>query len=379
MLKNLLITLISAMLFLLLHGFVSAQSSAEQQSSGKKSQESQILMPEVFELANIAFALTDFSQSNENMTEKTGDYYERVTGHFAPHKDHDLIKKLDALVKKNYMAYVANRGYAVNFVFEGDKLKPANIYPPERKFQLIVVGDAFNDLSLWEDFAKKSDFRRFYAENKQFYSQTLARAAKNLPIGKIWAWLEREFPARFDRYWIYVSPLIGGTHSTFSSSFNNLNQCFMFVSDASRYDTKRFTAKQIEGLYTGIVFTEIDHNYNNPISARYEQQIQEAMPDLSKWSSGAEAGGGNYRSALKIFDEYATHSLYLLYIRDNFAPADYEVIKQNRIALMTKRRGFTKFEEFHNEFLRLYETKKQSEKISDIYPLLILWLSTQNK
>lgn len=378
MLKNLLIALLPAILFLLPHSPVSAQSSAAQ-VSGKNSDKAQILIPEVFELANVAFALTDFSQTNENMTEKSGDYYERMTKHFAPYKTHALINTLDALVKKNYMAYVANRGYAVNFVFDGERLKPADIYPPERKFQLLVVGDAFKDLSLWEDFAKKSDFRRFYAENQQFYQQTLTTATQNLPIGKMQAWLEHEFPARFDRYTIYISPLVGGTHSTFSSNFNGANQCFMFVSDASRYDVKRFTRKQIEGLYTGIVFTEIDHNYNNPISVQYNKQINDAMPDLTKWSSGAEARNGNYQSALKTFDEYATHSLYLLYIHDNFAPADYEIIKQNRFALMTKRRGFIKFEEFHNEFLRLYKTKKQSEKISDIYPRIIQWLSTQNK
>ena len=81
MLKNLLIALLPAILFLLPHSPVSAKSSTAQ-VSGKNSNKAQILIPEVFELANVAFALTDFSQANENMTEKSGDYYERTTKHF---------------------------------------------------------------------------------------------------------------------------------------------------------------------------------------------------------------------------------------------------------------------------------------------------------
>ncbi len=339
----------------------------------------EIADPEVFELANVAFALTEFSATNPDMTERRGDYYVRVAEHFGAYKDHALVRLLDEKVKKNYLYYIVNRGYAINFAFDGGgKLIETNLYPAERKFQMFVAGDAFADRNLWEDFAVKSGFRKFYADNRNFYAQRIEEVGKNLPLEKIIAWLEREFPERFDRYLIFVSPLIYGTHSTFRTERGGKKECFMFIADASGYDRKKYTPRQIEGLYTGIVFTEIDHNYNNPISYKYEKEINGALTDSAKWSNGIEAKNGLYKSALKIFDEYTTHSLYLIYVNENFSAEDYEIIKNSRINLMANRRGFPKFKEFHEEFLRLYKSKKAGERIADLYPKIIEWVKKQN-
>lgn len=359
------------MIFFGLFSFAAINLSAQ---TGK----TEIADPEVFELANVAFALTEFSVTNPNMTERRGDYYARVAEHFAAHKNHALVRLLDEKVKKNYSYYITNRAYAVNFAFDGGKLVETNLYPAKRKFQMFVSGDAFADRNLWEDFAAKSGFRKFYADNCKFYNQRIAEVEENLPLKKIRAWLEREFPERFDRYLIFVSPLIYGTHSTFRTEKDEKQECFMFVADASGYDGKKYTPRQIEGLYTGIVFTEIDHNYNNPISYKYEREIKDALPDAAKWSNGVEAKSGLYKSALKIFDEYATHSLFLIYVSENFSAEDYEVIKNHRTNLMVNRRGFPKFKEFHEEFLRLYKTKKPTEKISDLYLKIIEWAKKQS-
>ncbi len=337
----------------------------------------EIVNPEVFELVQIVYSLTEFSKMDANLTNKSSKYYAEVQTHFAAYDNHPIVLKLNEAVKKDYTTYISNRNYALNFPFKNNKLKELEIVPPLIKFQAKVLGDVFADLSLWEDFAEKSKFREFYTKNQKFYQTTIAETAKNLPLEKIQTWLEREFSERYDRYLIIISPLIGGTHSTFRANFQGLNQCFMFVSDASSYDPKKFTPKQIEGLYTGVVFTEIDHNYNNPISAKLAKEITEAMPDTAKWSNGAEAKAGFYKSALKIFDEYTTHSIYLLYIHDNFSAKDYEFIRDRKIAQMTERRGFVKFKEFQEEFLRFYIARKQGEKLADLYPRIIDWAAKE--
>lgn len=338
----------------------------------------EIVHTEVLELVKIAYSLTDFAKNNSNIIDKSSSYFTEVQTHFAPHSNHPIILKLDAAVKKDYTSYVSNRNRALDFSFENNKLKELDVTPPLIKFQAKVIGDTFADLSLWEDFAEKSKFREFFAKHKKFYQETLAETAKKLPLEKIQTWLEREFPERYDRYLIVVSPLIGGTHSTFRANFQGANQCFMFVSDASGYDNKKFTPNQIEGIYTGVVFTEIDHNYNNPVSTKLVKDIEKAMPDTAKWSNGAEAKGGFYKTPLKIFDEYTTHSIYLIYIHDNFSLKDYELIRDRKVSQMIDGRGFSKFKEFHEKFLRLYKAKKQGEKLADLYPLIIDWVAKQN-
>jgi Domain of unknown function (DUF4932) len=342
-----------------------------------QTKKTEIVNPEFFELVQIAYSLTEFSKTNEYMTDKSSKYFAEVQTYFAPQANHPIVFKLSDAAKKDYSSYISNRNRSLDFSFENNKLKESDVIPPIQKFQAKYLGDAFADLTLWEDFAEKSKFREFFAKHKEFYQQTLAETERNLPLEKIQTWLEREFPERYDRYKIVISPLIGGTHSTFRANFQSANQCFMFVSDANGYDTKKLSPKQIEGLFTGVVFTEIDHNYNNPVSAKLSKEIEKAMPDTAKWSNGAEAKGGFYKSALKIFDEYTTHSLYLLYIYDNFSAKDYEVIRDSKVSQMINRRGFAKFKEFHEEFLRLYKARKQGEKLADLYPNIVDWVARQ--
>ncbi len=337
----------------------------------------EIVNPEFFELVQIAYSLTEFSKTNDNMIKKSGGYFAEVQTHFAPQAGHPIVLKLNETVGKDYISYLSNRNHALNFSFENNKLKESEITPGWIKFQAKVLGDVFKDLALWEDFAEKSNFRTFFANHKKFYRKTIDETSKNLNLEKIQTWLESEFPERYDFYKIVISPLIGNTHSTFQTDFQGSKQCFMFVADASGYNTKKYTPKQIEGLFTGVVFTEIDHNYNNPVSVKLGKEIKKSMPDITKWSNGRESKSGFYESALENFDEYTTHSIYLLYIYDNFSAEDYELIRNSRFSLMINWRGFTKFKEFHEEFLRLYKSKKQGEKLADLYPQIIDWVAKQ--
>jgi len=48
-------------------------------------------------------------------------------------------------------------------------------------------------------------------------------------------------------------------------------------------------------------FTEIDHNYVNPVSDNYIADIDEAMSNLGRWYKG-----GSYGSPYAAFKEYMT-------------------------------------------------------------------------
>lgn len=348
--------------------FVSAISSTAQTAQ-------EFRLPEFYELANIAYAITPAGRANDNMVKREGEYYRSVIAHFGKYSDHPLIKFLDDEVSNDYGKFITNRTNSVNFEFDGDRIVERMITPPFVKLQANFSGDHFKDLTLWEDFARKSGFRKFFASHAKFYEKTIKTSAGFLPLRKMQSWLEARFDERYDRYHVFVSPLTGGTHSTTRGRVKELNECFMFISDSDGYDRKKFSATQIEALYSGIVFTEIDHNYSNRVSGKLVAEINKAMPDASLWSDGAEARSGQYKSQLKIFDEYVTHSLYLLYVSDNYSVADYKMIRDRKISQMTKNRGFVRFEEFYDEFRRLYSQAGANPKFSEIYPRLIEWMS----
>ncbi len=78
-------------------GDLSAHFSADyqQQYRGRVTYE----IPEAFELANIAMALTQVGQKDSNMIEQAGGYFARVQHHFSPVTKHPLILRLNEQLK----------------------------------------------------------------------------------------------------------------------------------------------------------------------------------------------------------------------------------------------------------------------------------------
>lgn len=74
----------------------------QQQFKGKVTYE----IPETFELANIAMALTEVGQKDSNMIEQAGDYFARVQHHFAFVTKHPLILRLNQELKTGVIIFI---------------------------------------------------------------------------------------------------------------------------------------------------------------------------------------------------------------------------------------------------------------------------------
>ncbi|HJV78977.1 MAG TPA: DUF4932 domain-containing protein, partial [Paludibacter sp.] len=242
--------------------------------------------------------------------------------------------------------------------------------------------DGFNNLfrellPFTEDFALKSNFHKFYTSHKEYYSKQTARLNQLLPVKKIWKWLEAEFPKRkCNSYKIIFSPLIGGSHSTqifFTrnpKTNNEFCEIVMFICSAYRYDMDdKLTEKQKEGLMSGVVFTEIDHNYVNPETSRYRDEVSKVFTKQNSWSSPNENW---YNDPISVFNEYMTHSLYCLWIKENYDEKTADFIINMREDLNVNKRGFYKFNGFNRELMRLHKENPKA-KVSDLYPLILKW------
>lgn len=326
-------------------------------------------IPEVYELANVAFALTDRGRTDHNMVEHEGAYYARVMAHFGPYAGHPLIRRLSAAVQNNYNFYYGTRenAYALRFD-EAGRIANGGVY------SALWGGpnDILNQTAEWEDFARKSAFRQFYAQNRKFYAADVAEVTRLLPVKKMQDWLEKAFPGiRYDAMKVVFSPLISGSHSAQRFDTPEFRESLMFICDASRLDPKKYTEAEREGLYSGVVFTEIDHNYVNPTSDRHLKAIEAAFGNRETWVKKGDAD--HYGGAYAVFNEYITHAVHLLYIKELYPQNVYESVRKSRVGMNAGPRGFYRFEAFTDELLRLYESRQPGQTVADLYPVLLDW------
>ncbi len=340
-------------------------------------------IPEIYELANIIWTLSPSGQRANDLN-KEGAYYQRVVAHFKPFLNHPIFRALDFSDSLYIKKYYDFRENSFAFNFQDSKLNSSNTKILFNGPYYHVFGDELADSSLFgklkpmiEDFAAKSKFKQFYKSNLDYYKKEIQRQKELLPVKKMWNWLEAQFPqTKYQSYRIVFSPLIGGAHSTQRYSTYSNSQLFgenvMFVCNTDRYDKMPdISEKQKEGLMSGIVFTEIDHNYVNPATTKYTKLVDSIFSNRSVWTMQ-----GNYTdyygSSVSIFNEYMTHAVFCLYILDTYEKPIADFVIDKREELMVKKRNFIAFKEFNKELIRL-KRKHSDLKAIDLYPFILDW------
>lgn len=326
-------------------------------------------VPEVYELANIAIALTEVGQESPYRVFKDTEYYKRVMDYFLPYADHPLLDEIN-YTDSQIMDYFSFRENSLAYIFDGKELVPGGVFPPGMIWR-GDGGDRFAEhLDLVEDFAQTSGFRAFYAENQDYYeaeSRTYRQAAD---VQDMWDWLESRIDTRFDSYRVVFSPLIYASHSTQQFHDNGLSQVILFECGPHIYQDTGFSPEVQEGLIAKLLFTEIDHNYVGQVTRDYREEINAALAPISDWH--ANEGGQLYNSATGTFDEYMTWGVFLLYAHDTYPEEVYKQVADYTVNSMVEGRGFIRFEAFAKELLRYYKADPD-QMIADLYPRILQW------
>ncbi len=321
-------------------------------------------IPEVQELVNIIFAITSTGKNDSNLIEHNSSYYTEVINHFDKFRSEEIVIELDSLLQKGW--YSVLKMDACGFYFDNSQIKKDSIYT-----KMSWDGPNFIEpyISEIQDFAIKTDFRKFYKEHITYYENLKKLMNKQTPIDKQWKWIENQFDLRYDNYRITFSPLVNGSHSTNRFIQDDFKQTVMFICGPIEDDSMRNAFK--EGLMTRVVFTEIDHNYVNPISDKYSPQIEIALNPVSEWATKDVLQW--YGNAYAVFNEYMTWAVFTAYGIDNYSSEDFEKINERVELQMSEWRGFTRFKEFNQFFIQLYQNKRENQTIEDLYPEVIDW------
>jgi hypothetical protein len=315
-------------------------------------------IPEVYELANVIIAVSDHGQSGYQV-HREGEYYERVMEHFGPHSGHRVVD--EQVFGRSFSRYLGFRTNSYCYVFDADRIRLDGIH------WKAAWSDTFQARRhLVEDFARTSKFRRFYRANMPYYQEQIDKYRREVPIKQMWQWLEERFPERFDCYRVVLSPLISGTHNTQDFAGGAFREAVMFVAmgpilEGEIDDEKRMQAARI-------VFTEIDHNYVNPVTDRFARRVNKVFADFKKWN---EQKG--YSSPEMTFNEYMTWALFTLYAYDNYEKKDFEIINDKMIKQMVNSRKFVLFEQFDEKLLALYLARQERQTIPDLYQAILDW------
>jgi Domain of unknown function (DUF4932) len=229
-----------------------------------------------------------------------------------------------------------------------------------------------------EDFAKTSNFRDFYKQNLLYYQESIRKQKDLMPIQKMWDWLENNFDNKYNSYKVVYSPLIDATHSTqnfttfLEAGKGRFQETVMFVCGPEIFEnSKTKDLKEQEGLASGIVFTEIDHNYVNQLSYKYQKQINSIFDKRDIWTR-TNGDTDRYENSSSVFNEYMTHAVFCIYVKENYDDKTANKIIKNRVNLMVEHRKFIKFKEFNDKLLNL----SGGRKAKDLYPDILNWAST---
>ncbi len=303
-------------------------------------------IPEVLELTQIAVSLTNYNDKN-----RTGQYWKDVDTYFSKYKTHPLIAELKSQII-NFNADYDLRMGAFAHEFDANGNIVTGLYPFSK------FGDGKNRFpklkAQFEDFAKQSDFRAFYKNQKINYDFQIKKQAELMPMRQMWDWLEQRFDDRSQSYKVIFSPLFGGNHNTVWFETKGFRESIFFISYVGN-DFQTQNQKIREGLASRIVFTEIDHNYVNPVSEKCKRQINKTFKDWEKWNTGSQG----YKSAILTFNEYMTWAVFTLYAYDTFEKNDFEKINQETENFIVNQRGFKKFKAFNQYLLSEYQKTGQ--------------------
>ena len=327
-----------------------------------------IVVPEVYELANVIVAMTTYGQASSFLVRKPGEYYPRVRTAFLPYRTDELMDALQLGGDDPLRRYYEFRDNSFAYVYDGDLIKQNPAY------DTFWRPNTFRErVAAVQRFADASDFRSFYAANADFYRGFIDRYRDLAEIDSIADWLEREFaPRRFDHYTVALSPLVHASHSTQQMRTSAGTEVVMFVSGP---DVTAGTSPGAQkALVQRIVFTEIDHNFVNPVTDHYRVEVTSAFGTRSKWTTDESSF---YQSAIAVFNEYMTWAVFLVYIEGRLSAEDFSEVAGLTISTMESSRRFRRFGGFVQELLRLYHERPAGSRIPMLYPGILEWAARQ--
>lgn len=314
------------------------------------------------ELANIivAVAFRDAEMRHHPLRRQTA-YYEEVLAYFSPYATHPVFDAV-GLDPDNLYTYTLLRNSSYRWYLCGDDWCHDEFLG---KWWRGDKRDVFTEnVEPIADFARETGFQAFYEAHQPYY-ETLAEIYETrVNLDEMIRWLTSNFGGHYDAYTILFSPLIIGNQTTTRKVGSDFSQVFMIVDPPAEVEDMTKALNSFKW-----VFTELDHQFVNPVSDQYAERIQSIFGDRELWTAGKQSSG--YKNGLSIFNEYMTWAVYIAYVDDHFDASVAEVHTVAVVEFMEDKRGFPLYGEFVAELQSLRGVG--DNPISQLYPSMLGW------
>ncbi|MGC3980134.1 MAG: DUF4932 domain-containing protein [Steroidobacteraceae bacterium] len=338
----------------------------------------QVDVPEVYELVNIAIAMTPTGIADRNLVYKDSDYYQRVRAWFDSSRTHPLLAALDKELR-DYPSYYFNMKMD-GFAFEYDKngrIVQSKVFD---RASWGVVNTLRPFIDQLQSFSDTTNFRKFFRENRKTYQQQINFYRKVADIAEMKRWLERNFPStHYDSYNIIFSPLVNGNQSSIhfeSNGFKELQPHVNFPYLEKKATQRSQVSEKSWNLARGnILFTELNHGYINPEAEKYGERVANAISHNDHWIGKMSAQ--NYQG-VNIFNEYMNWALLTLRILDYVPASEQKPLIEAVENTMVNNRQFPQFVALDRFLIPLYKERRPGQTVADLYPNIIQWFEDNN-
>ncbi|SDF40239.1 protein of unknown function [Dyadobacter soli] len=337
-------------------------------------------IPEVYELINIVFALTDRGRNVSGFVNRDTDYYREVMAWFEPYTSHEVVEKVNkGLGVDGGIHAMKMDAYPFDLAADG-KITQGPVYDR--------IGNSYTNNLLYylpdlENFAKASRFQEFYNAHSPYYNHLIQVYRDSVGVPEMQRWLGRNFPStHYDAFKIIFSPLVSANQSAsffdidgFCEAQAHVNFPFHKPGATSEWSEKaRFV---MDG---NIVFTEFNHSFIGPEGQKtaYRDRIQKVFKDLSIWNDNSKPAR-YYDTPQTSFDEYMNWALVSLRYVDHAPFAEQEKLIASNEDNMVNFRGFRRFKEFDQFLVKIYKERKKGQTVADLYPQIVTWFEKNNR
>ena len=335
----------------------------------------QLAVPEVYELVNVAIALTIKARDEQYLIEKETPYFHAVHAHFAPMSMHPFVQLIDREMRERYDRYFEYKMNAYAFEFDAhNNLVRSPIYD-RTGFSKDPVNHLLPHVALLQDFARRSGFRQFYARHQALYDEQAA-SFQQVGVAGMMAWLKANFPSQkpYDFVNVIFSPLVSGSQSATWMESAGFSEVQAHVNFPYPRPSHAELSPQAQLLRRGyVVFTELNHGYINPLGDRYEQRIEAAITPGPNWAEPGKTAAGY--SAVPFFNEMMNWALVSLYLSEKAPAAERAKLLEDNDKYMLGR-GFVRFPEFTSYLIAAHQ---KGATVEALYPQVIEWFAQRNR
>jgi hypothetical protein len=170
------------------------------------------VIPEAYEMVNVAIALTEVAREDRWLVYKQSDYYTRMMDRFADHRDHPFVLALNEQLAANRVHYSRLKMNACAFEYdERGEIRRSSTYDRagSRENALLPFFEKMRA------FSRDTGLRAFYDSERPTYEEQVRFFVEEIDLDAMKVWLGGQFPDvdAYDTVKIVFSPLVGGSQS----------------------------------------------------------------------------------------------------------------------------------------------------------------------